>query len=112
MNDVDARPRSLGTVIFLTTSGAADTVAANCVAQGIQPGGTQNPDFDCRGLLVNIDNHIIPLCTTERERQSSQNGADATSLNFREQRVRELRLQGSLKLPLCSCVSITLSDSS
>jgi hypothetical protein len=36
-------------------------VAANCVAQGIQPGGTQNPDFDCRGLLVNIDNHIIPL---------------------------------------------------
>jgi hypothetical protein len=36
-------------------------VAANCVAQGIHLGGTQNPDFDCRGLLVNIDNHIIPL---------------------------------------------------
>ena len=80
MNDVDARPRSLRAVIFfLTTTGAADTVVANCVAQGIQPGGTQNPDFDCRGLLVNIDNHIIPLRTTECERQSSQNCGDGYS---------------------------------
>jgi hypothetical protein len=27
------------------------------------------PGFDCRGLLVKIDNHIIPLRTTECERQ-------------------------------------------
>jgi hypothetical protein len=27
----------------LTTSGAADTLAANCVAQGYRPGGTQHP---------------------------------------------------------------------
>jgi hypothetical protein len=60
----------------LTTSGAADTVAANCVAQGFNRGVTQNPDFDRRGLLVNIDNQIIPVRTTECERQSSQNGAD------------------------------------
>jgi len=39
-------------------------------------GVTQNPDFDRRGLLVNIDNQIIPVRTTECERQSSQNGAD------------------------------------
>ena len=44
----------------LTTSGAADTVAANCGAQGFWPGGTQNRDFDCRDLLVNIDNHPGP----------------------------------------------------
>ena len=61
----------------LTTSGAADTVAANCVAQGFCPGGTQNRDFDCRGLLVNIDNPIIPVRTTGCERQSSPEMARA-----------------------------------
>jgi hypothetical protein len=75
-------------------------VAANCVAQGIQPGGTQNPDFDCRGLLVNIDNHIIPLRTTECERQSSQNGADATSLQFQRAARTGVETSGFLEIAL------------
>jgi hypothetical protein len=51
----------------LTTSGAADTVGANCVAQGSSRGVHRIQDFDHRGLLVNIDNLIIPVRTTECE---------------------------------------------
>src|SRR5262245_66033409 len=61
----------LNDVANVTTHGAADTVGANCVVRGIQPGDTQNPDFDHRGLLVNIDDLIILVRTTECERQSS-----------------------------------------
>jgi redox-regulated HSP33 family molecular chaperone len=56
----------------LTTSGAADTVGANCVAQGSSRGVHRIQDFDHRGLLVNIDNLIIPVRTTECERQSAR----------------------------------------
>ena len=61
---------ALNVVANLTTHGAADTVGANCVVRGIQPGDTQNPEFDHHGLLVNIDNLIIQVRTTECERQS------------------------------------------
>jgi hypothetical protein len=48
----------------------------------VSAGGTQNRDFDCRGLLVNIDNHIIPLRDTECERQSSHTGAACVQFRF------------------------------
>jgi len=42
-------------------------VAANCVAQGSSRGVHRIQDFDHRGLLVNIDNLIISVRTTECE---------------------------------------------
>src|SRR5262245_56072450 len=96
--------RSLSTVIFLTTSGAADTVAANCA----QDRGDTEPGLRLSWSLVNIDNQIIPLRTTECETHSSEDGADATSPRFHTATRTELRLQGSLKSALCLCVSITL----
>src|SRR5262245_32464105 len=89
----------------LTTHGAADTVGANCVVRGIQPGDTQNPDFDHRGLLVNIDNLIIQVRTTECERQSFAElraricDESANFLNFRGRSLRHKFPPSLISLP-------------
>src|SRR5262249_50207740 len=97
MNDVDARPRSLGGHHFLTTTGAADTRGCQLCCPGNPAGG-----YTESGLR---------LSWSSREHRQSHH--PTPYYGMRKAKFRRIARTGILMIcdeltqsPLCSCVSI------